>query len=275
MILKIMQKGGEGGLPLKRPSKKLQVTPRTEIPTAPTEFVSLERFTATRSSSSVLIAVVGVDVEAEDGVDFDGLRATHGGTKLPAGQGGHDLRGHGGGAGFEDLQIFQVAGSVEFAFDHDAGVGKIGGQIGAKALRTDECAGACVRGRVGFGELHDDGADRGIDVDGVVVAGELAVEIEGSAGSRRGDDSDGRALLFFHVGAVGKFGIVGAAAIRSEAGQSDDGAAAADVDARDGGRSGGSGASAAGTGSGRDSGAGVGVGAMSCAGFSRARAFAG
>jgi len=47
-----------------------------------------------------LIAVVGVDVEAEDGVDFNRLRATHGGTELPTGQCGHDLRSHSGGTGF-------------------------------------------------------------------------------------------------------------------------------------------------------------------------------
>jgi hypothetical protein len=55
--------------------------------------------------TSGLIAVVGVDVEAEDGVDFDGLGAAGGGAEFPTGQGRHDLGGHGGGAGFEDLEI--------------------------------------------------------------------------------------------------------------------------------------------------------------------------
>jgi hypothetical protein len=49
------------------------------------------------------IAIVGIDVEAEDGVDFNRLHAAHGGTELPAGQGGHKFCGHVGGAGFEDL----------------------------------------------------------------------------------------------------------------------------------------------------------------------------
>ena len=59
-----------------------------------------------------LIAVVGVDVEAENRVDFYGLSAAGGGAEFPAGQGGHDFCGHGGGAGFEDLEIFQVAAGV-------------------------------------------------------------------------------------------------------------------------------------------------------------------
>jgi len=74
-----------------------------------------------------LKAVVGVDVEAEDGIDFDGLGAAGSGAEFPAGKCGHDFRGHGSRAGFEDLQIFQVAGGVEFAFDDDAGMGKIFG----------------------------------------------------------------------------------------------------------------------------------------------------
>jgi len=51
------------------------------------------------------IPIAGVDVETEDGIDFYGLGAAGGGTEFPAGKGGHDLGGHGGGAGFEDLQI--------------------------------------------------------------------------------------------------------------------------------------------------------------------------
>jgi hypothetical protein len=38
----------------------------------------------TSRSSKALIAVVGVDVEAEDGVYFNGLCAAHGRAKLPA-----------------------------------------------------------------------------------------------------------------------------------------------------------------------------------------------
>ncbi len=82
----------------------------------------------------ILIAVVGVDVEAEDGVYFDGLSAADGGAEFPCGEGGHYFCGHGGGAGFEDLKIFQVAAGIEFAFDDYAGVGKVCGEIGAEAL---------------------------------------------------------------------------------------------------------------------------------------------
>ncbi len=68
----------------------------------------------------------------------------------------------------------------------------------------------------------------------------------------------------------------GSAAVAGiEAGQRDDGAAATDVDAGNGGRSSGSGACAAGAGSGRDSGAGVGIGAVACAGFAGTGGFAG
>jgi hypothetical protein len=38
-----------------------------------------------QTATLALIAVVGVDVEAEDGVDFDGLGAAHGRTELPIG----------------------------------------------------------------------------------------------------------------------------------------------------------------------------------------------
>ncbi len=133
--------------------------------------------------SSTLVAVASVDVEAEDGVDFYGLGAAHGGAELPTGQGSHDLRGHCGWAGFEDLEIFQIAGSIESAFDHDAGVGKVCGQIGANSLRAGGRSSLIVRGGIDFGKLHHDRADRRIHIDGVVVAGELAVEIKRAAGA--------------------------------------------------------------------------------------------
>ena len=103
--------------------------------------------------------------------------------------------------------MLQVAGGVECAFDDDAGVRKICGKIGAKALGAGECAGV-MRGGVGigFGELHDDHADCGVDVDGVIVAGKLAVEIESSAGTGGGDDGDGGALGAFYRGASGNGG---------------------------------------------------------------------
>ncbi len=58
-----------------------------------------------QSEAPPSVAVVGVDVEAEDGVDFDRLLAAHGGAEFPGGECGHDFGGHGGGAGFEDLKI--------------------------------------------------------------------------------------------------------------------------------------------------------------------------
>jgi len=213
-----------------------------------------------------LEAVVGVDVEAEDGVDFDGLGAAGRGTEFPAGKCGHDFRGHGGGAGFEDLQIFQVARCVEFAFDDDAGVRKIFREIGAKALRSSERAGMGMSVGVDFGELHHDGADGGVDVDRVVIAGKLAVEIKYTAGARGGDDGDGRAGIAFYGGASGKSRGIAVSGVK--AGKIDDGAAAANVHTGRGGNSGGGGASAAGAGGGRDSGACVRVGTTACAGFS-------
>jgi len=210
-----------------------------------------------------LIAVVGVDVEAEDGIDFDGLRAAGGGAELPTAQGEHDLVGHGGGAGFEHLQISQVAGGVELAFDYDAGAGKICGKIGAKALWSGDCSGVRIRCRIDFGELHYHGADCRIDVDGVVVARELAVEIKRAAGARCGDDGDGGAGVTFYGRTAGK--ARGIAVTGIETGQRDDGAAAANVHTRGSGCSGGRGAGAAGARCGRDSTTRVGVGAAACA----------
>jgi len=133
-----------------------------------------------------------------------------------------------------------------------------------------------VRGWVDLGELHHDGADAGIDVDGVVIAGKLAVEIECAARARSGHDGYGRAFVFSHRRTAGQAG--GAAVSGVEAGQRDDrscSAAAANVHACGGGRSGGRGACAAGAGSGRDSCARVGIGAMAGAGFSCAGVFSG
>ncbi len=107
-------------------------------------WMSQEAVDLEKRFSQLLIAVVGVDVEAEDGVYFYRLLAAHGGTELPAGKRGHNFRGHGGGAGLEDLKISQVAGSIEPAFDHDAGMRKIRRQIGANALRPGRRAGRCA-----------------------------------------------------------------------------------------------------------------------------------
>ena len=70
-----------------------------------------------------LEAVVGVDAEAEDCGDCDRLVGARGGLKFPAVEGGYDFGGHLGGAGLEDADVSQVAGSVEGAGDDHAGVG--------------------------------------------------------------------------------------------------------------------------------------------------------
>jgi hypothetical protein len=62
-----------------------------------------------QSSLTVLsksIAVIGVDVEAEDRIDFDGLGAASGRAEFPVGKRSYDFCGHGRGAGLEDLKIF-------------------------------------------------------------------------------------------------------------------------------------------------------------------------
>jgi hypothetical protein len=88
----------------------LENGPRSTPGTAPLphigKFISIKEFTATSAVHTSLVAVVGVDVEAEDGVYFDRLSAAQGGAELPGAQRGHDLDGHGGGAGLEDLEIF-------------------------------------------------------------------------------------------------------------------------------------------------------------------------
>src|ERR1700735_4348020 len=110
-----------------------------------------------------------------------------------------------------------------------------------------------VRVGIGFGEWQDESADRGLDIDGVIIARELAVEIECAAGTRGGNDGDGGAWVPFYRGTSGQGWGVAVAGV--EAGKIDDvRAAATNVDAGGGGGSGGSGAGAAGTGSGRDSG---------------------
>src|SRR5208337_1332892 len=220
-----------------------------------------------------LIAVVRVDVEAEDGVDVHGLSAARGGAEFPAWQRGHDFRGHNCGSGLEDLQIFQVAGCVQFAFDDYAGAGKVCREIGAQAFGSSESSGAGMRGGIGFGELHDDSADVGVDVDGVVVAGKLAVEIKRAAGTRCRDDGDCRPRIAFHRRAARNAGSVAVTGV--EAGKIDHGAAAANVYACRSRIARGRGAGAAWAGCGRDSGASIRVGAATSAGFSRACAFPG
>ena len=61
---------------------------------------------------------------------------------------------------------------------------KIPGQIRAQTLRTDNRSHPGVRGGIHFGELHYYRSSRRIHIDGVVVAGELAVKIKRSAGKR-------------------------------------------------------------------------------------------
>ncbi len=214
---------------------------------------------------SGLESVVGVDVEAEDGVDFDRLSAASGGAKFPARQCGEDFRGHGGRPRFEDLKIFEIAGGVQLTFDDDASAGKVFGEIGAKALGSGKSA-STVRVGIGFGELHDGSADVGVNVNGVIVARKFAVEIECASGTRCGDDGDGGAGIAFDGGAHGNAGRVAIAGVK--AGQIDDGAASANIDAGSGGVSGGRGTCATGAWNGRDSAPRVGIRAAGRAGFS-------
>jgi len=172
------------------------------------------------------------------------------------------------------LQISQIAGRIESAFDHDARAGKVRGQIGAKTLRANECS--CARGRgcgIGFCELHYDRADSGIHIDGIVVARKLAVEIKSSAGPRSCDNGDGRPLLRLHRGTSGKIG--SAAAFGAEAGQGDNSAAATNVHSRNRGRARGNTASAPGTGSRRNAAARIQVGSVAGSRLARACAFSG
>jgi hypothetical protein len=130
-----------------------------------------------------------------------------------------------------------------------------------------------MRGGIGLGELHDSRADRGVDVDGVVVAGKFSVKIKCAARARCSDDGDGWAFLFLHPGSSGKRGLTAAF---GETGKSDHvRTAAAHIDSGNSGSSGGRVASTAGAGSGRDSRAGVCIGAEAGSGFTRARSCSG
>lgn len=99
-------------------------------------------------------SIVGVDVEAEDGGDFDGLGAAHGGLKFPGAQGGDDFRGHVGRASIENADIFHVARGIEGAFQRQAGVSKTFGQIDANRRRRGESSAKGVRAGGFIGELH-------------------------------------------------------------------------------------------------------------------------
>ena len=118
-------------------------------------------------------------------------------------QRGKELGGHLRWTGVEDLKIFQIAVGVETALDHDAGAGQVLRKGDPQAARAGQRGRFVVGVGVGFGELHDHGAERGIDVIGVVVAGKLAVEIEGAAGARGGDDGDGGAVVSLDGGPSG------------------------------------------------------------------------
>lgn len=108
-------------------------------------------------------------------------------------------------------------------------MGKICGEAGAEAFGSGERAGVRVGAGVGFGELHDDGASGSVDINGVVIAGKFAVEIECAAGAGSGDDGDGGTLVGFDGRAAGDGGRAAVAGV--EAGEIDDGAAAANIDA--------------------------------------------
>src|SRR5208283_116594 len=228
---------------------------------------------AARCTTSALIAVVGVDVEAQDGVYLDGLIAAHRRAELPAVQRGQDLGGHGCGTGFENLEIAQIAGRFQSALHYHAGTRQIRRQIGAHPFRADQSSGS-AGGRVDFGVLHHYGAQVRSHVNTVVVPGKLAVKIEDAARARSGDNGDRRAFISFDGGAAGKIGIVAAATARSEARQGNDRTAAANVDARNSRIAARRATCAAGTGGRRDSTARVGVGAAAGSGFSGAGTFA-
>src|SRR5215469_8815795 len=62
----------------------------------------------------------GVDVKAQNCVDFNRLIATECRTKFPRRQRGQDLAGHLGRAGLKHLRAMQLSGTVEDASYHQA-----------------------------------------------------------------------------------------------------------------------------------------------------------
>jgi hypothetical protein len=139
-------------------------------------------------SAPALEAVVGVDTEAQDRSDFYGLVAAHGRLELPTAQGKKDFCGHIRRSGFQDADVFQVAGSVESARNYHAGVGQAVSQIGAHCGWGREGRTVGMAGGRFIGEFHDHRAHRSIEIGGVLLAPKkILVGFESSSGSSRGD----------------------------------------------------------------------------------------
>ena len=101
-------------------------------------------------------------------------------------------------AGFEDVRVAQQSGAVEDAGDHQARAFEVGGEIGAHGVRSGQVLGVGMRGGSRVGKFQDGGPQGSLDVDGVnLVALERAVEVEGAAGARAGDDGDVGAFVVF------------------------------------------------------------------------------
>lgn len=74
-------------------------------------------------------AVVGVDVEADDGFDFYGLVAAQGRLEFPGAQGGYDFGSHIGWARLENVQVAGIAGSIDEAGDDHTRAGQPGRKV--------------------------------------------------------------------------------------------------------------------------------------------------
>lgn len=131
-----------------------------------------------------LIAVVGIDPEAEDGGNLDRLLAAHGWPEFPTGQGGHHPRRERGRARFEDFKVFEFSGSIESTRDHHVGIHQAAGQIGAHLLRTEQGFGIRVVGGSRVCVLHDGLSCGGIEINRVdPVSFQQAVEVERTTGA--------------------------------------------------------------------------------------------
>src|SRR5260370_23062442 len=86
------------------------------------------------------ISVIGVNAEAEKGVDFYWLPTAHGRTKFPALECCHNFGGHSRRAGLVNSKAFQIARSVEDAGNDHTRAGKSRREIGAQALRTGQAS---------------------------------------------------------------------------------------------------------------------------------------
>lgn len=69
----------------------------------------------------VRLALASVDSETNNGIYFNRVVAPEGGPEFPAMQSHQDFGGSFGGAGFENFEVFQVAGAIEGAGDYYVG----------------------------------------------------------------------------------------------------------------------------------------------------------